>query len=225
MKTTLSDECLLGNEPPLLRCRPPGPNCRHWLEQASSTGAPMGPPRRFDCGLVYEAARGINVVDADGNRYVDLVAGFGAMLLGHSHPRVVKTIQEQSERLLMALGDLYPSTARLKFERSLLQFLGLDGWKTLLGQSGSDAITAALKTAALATGRPGVIAFTGAYHGLGHAPLALCGLREGYRKPFAEQLNAWVEFFTLSRERRFSGCGVDAARSLLEDRAYWCGRH
>jgi 4-aminobutyrate aminotransferase/(S)-3-amino-2-methylpropionate transaminase len=176
----------------------------------------MGPPRRFDCGLVYETARGINVVDADGNRYVDLVAGFGAMLLGHSHPRIVKTIQEQSERLLMALGDLYPSTMRLKFEQSLLQFLGLDGWKILLGQSGSDAITAALKTAALATGRPGVIAFTGAYHGLGHAPLALCGLREGYRKPFAEQLNAWVEFLPYPASDSLADAGLTQLEACLK---------
>jgi 4-aminobutyrate aminotransferase/(S)-3-amino-2-methylpropionate transaminase len=154
----------------------------------------MGPPRSLELGLVYEKASGINVLDADGNRYVDLAAGFGALLLGHSHPQIVTTIREQSERLLMALGDLYPSTARLAFEHRLLRFLGLDAHQVLLGQSGSDAITAALKTAVLATGRSAVVAFTGAYHGLGHAPLALCGLREGYRRPFAEQLNPSVEF-------------------------------
>jgi 4-aminobutyrate aminotransferase/(S)-3-amino-2-methylpropionate transaminase len=154
----------------------------------------MGPPRNHECGLVYETARGVNVVDADGNRYVDFAAGFGAMILGHSHPRIVRTLQEQSERLLLALGDLYPSTLRLALEERLLQFMGLDGWKVMLGQSGSDAITAALKTAMLATAKPGVVAFTGAYHGLGYAPVALCGLREGYRQPFAEQLSSWVEF-------------------------------
>jgi 4-aminobutyrate aminotransferase/(S)-3-amino-2-methylpropionate transaminase len=154
----------------------------------------MGFPRRLDVGLVYESACGVNVVDADGNRYVDLAAGFGALLLGHSHPRIVASIRAQSEQLLMALGDLYPSTARLELEGRLLQFFGLKDHQVIWGQSGSDAITAALKTAVLATGRSSVVAFSGAYHGLGHAPLSLCGLREGYRKPFYEQLNPSVDF-------------------------------
>jgi len=76
----------------------------------------------------------------------------------------------------------------------LLKCCGFEGGAVLLGQSGSDAVTAALKTALLATGKPGVIAFTGAYHGLGYAPVALCGLRAGYRAPFADQLNSHVTF-------------------------------
>jgi 4-aminobutyrate aminotransferase/(S)-3-amino-2-methylpropionate transaminase len=64
----------------------------------------------------------------------------------------------------------------------------------IIGQSGADAVTAALKTALLATGKPGVVAFHGAYHGLSYAPLAACGLRESYRSPFAAQLGAHVTF-------------------------------
>jgi 4-aminobutyrate aminotransferase/(S)-3-amino-2-methylpropionate transaminase len=155
------------------------------------------------------------VLDADGNRYVDLAAGFGAMLLGHSHPDIVETVRKQSGQLLMALGDLYPSTLRLEFEQRLLQAMGLDGWKVMLGQSGSDAITCALKTAMLATGRPGVIAFSGAYHGLGHAPLALCGLREGYRLPFAPQLNSWVEFLSYPNDEARADETLHALARLL----------
>jgi 4-aminobutyrate aminotransferase/(S)-3-amino-2-methylpropionate transaminase len=64
----------------------------------------------------------------------------------------------------------------------------------VLGQSGSDAVAAALKTAALYSGRPGVIAFDGAYHGLSYGPLAACGLRTSYREPFERQLNPHVRF-------------------------------
>jgi 4-aminobutyrate aminotransferase/(S)-3-amino-2-methylpropionate transaminase len=64
----------------------------------------------------------------------------------------------------------------------------------MLGSSGADAVTAALKTAVLATGRPGIVAFDGAYHGLSHGPLAACGLRPTFREPFARQLNAHVTF-------------------------------
>jgi 4-aminobutyrate aminotransferase/(S)-3-amino-2-methylpropionate transaminase len=64
----------------------------------------------------------------------------------------------------------------------------------LLCQSGSDAVTAALKTAALATGKPGVVAFEGSYHGLGYGPLAAGGYRESFRAPFSAQLNPHVSF-------------------------------
>ena len=64
----------------------------------------------------------------------------------------------------------------------------------LLCQSGSDAITAAIKTAVLHTGKPAIIAFEGAYHGLGYAALAACGYRESFRAPFAGQLNPNVCF-------------------------------
>jgi len=63
--------------------------------------------------IVYAAARGANVIDADGNRYVDLAAGFGALLLGHGRPEVVSAVEEQQRRLGLALGDVYASEAKV----------------------------------------------------------------------------------------------------------------
>jgi 4-aminobutyrate aminotransferase/(S)-3-amino-2-methylpropionate transaminase len=83
----------------------------------------------------------------------------------------------------------------------------------MLGQSGSDAITAALKTARLATGKPGVVAFEGAYHGLGYGPLAACGVRPSYRLPFAEQLNPRVTFAPYPRRRE----ELDRSLSAVEE--------
>ena len=68
------------------------------------------------------------------------------------------------------------------------------GARVMLGLSGADAVTCALKTAALATGKPGVIAFEGAYHGLSYGPLAACGLSASFREPFAAQLGVPVTF-------------------------------
>src|SRR5262249_43920442 len=62
--------------------------------------------------------------------------------------------------------------------------------------SGSDAVSAALKTARLATGKPGVVAFEGSYHGLDYGPLAACGLKKSWREAFADQLNPHVVFAT-----------------------------
>jgi len=212
----LANEPPLGNEPPLLRVTPPGQKAQSSLASAIATSAPMGPPRLPNLGMVYAKATGVNVLDEDGNRYVDLGAGFGAMLLGHSHPRIVATVRQQADTLLMALGDLYPSSVRLKLERLLLATLKCDGWQVLLGQSGSDAITAALKSAVLATGKPGVLAFSGAYHGLGHAPLALCGLREGYRTVFQGQLNAHVQFLPYPMGEAGSPFVLEQAKDCLK---------
>lgn len=186
-----------GAQPPLVRVAPPGPQSRAWLERAALVAAPMGPrcPAGDRAGtVVYHAGFGSNVIDVDDNRYVDLCAGFGAQLLGHGHAAVREALAAQSARLLQALGDVHPSAAKIALSERLAALYPEPGARVLLGQSGADAVTAALKSAVLATGRAGVIAFRGAYHGLSYAPLAACGLRQSYRSPFREQLNPHVWF-------------------------------
>lgn len=191
-----------GQDEPEIKSRPPGPASRSWLVRHAHRTAPMGPTPRHapgdlrapPNGIVYASAKGSNVIDVDSNRYVDLAAGFGAMLVGHSHPAVLRMLDFQSQRLLMALGDVFPADVKIALLERLAALHPDPNARVLLGQSGADAVTAALKTALLVTGKPGVIAFGGAYHGLSHAPLAACGLRESYRAPFAEQLNPHVTF-------------------------------
>jgi 4-aminobutyrate aminotransferase/(S)-3-amino-2-methylpropionate transaminase len=150
-------------------------------------GAPSG-------SIVLASGKGSNVTDVDGNRYVDLAAGFGSLLLGHSHEAVLRAVDLQTQRLLQALGDVYPSDAKIGLLERVAELHPADDAQVLLAQSGSDAVSAALKTAALFTGKPGVVAFEGAYHGLGYGPLAACGLRPSYRDPFSAQLNPSVTF-------------------------------
>ena len=149
---------------------------------------------RAQTPIVYARADGSNVIDVDENRYVDLAAGFGALLLGHLPSSVGGALDEQRERLWLALGDVYPSDAKVALCERLARLLPGEGARVLLGSGGADAVTAALKTAVLATGRPGVVAFEGSYHGLSHGPLAACGLHAGFREPFAGQLNRHVTF-------------------------------
>lgn len=172
--------------------------------------APMGPGLgRLRPNLIYSRGFGCNVFDADGNRFVDLAAGFGAQLLGHCHPELTQVIAVQAATLTQALGDVYPCAEKIELQERLAQLPGAGNYQVILGQSGADAVTAALKTALLATGRAGVVTFSGAYHGLGYAPLALCQLRESYRKPFATQLNPHVRTlpYPITRE--------SAAQTLL----------
>ncbi len=180
----------------------PGPRSRELVEALSRVECPgltLRRRRRAEASgadhdpIVWSAAKGANVLDVDGNRYVDLTAGFGAALLGHGHPAVVSAVRAQAERMLHALGDVYPSDVKVALEERLAS---LAPWpaRVILGLSGADAVEAALKTAALATGRPGVLAFTGGYHGLSYGALAACGYKALFREPFAGQLNPAVRF-------------------------------
>lgn len=203
--------------PPLIVVPPPGPTSRSWLVRHAHVAAPMGPalPAGPPRGIVYATARGSNVTDVDGNRYVDLAGGFGALLLGHLHKQVQRVMALQAERLLHALGDLYPADAKIALLERLTRLYPEPGARGILAQSGSDALSAALKTAKLATGKSGVLAFAGAYHGLGYGPLAACGLRESYRAPFAAELNPHVVFAPYPAGPEQLGPCLDECRSAL----------
>jgi len=151
------------------------------------SGAPHDP-------IVWARARGANVVDADGNIFVDLTAGFGVAAVGHAHPRVVEAVQRQAGTLLHALGDVHPSDVKVRLLERLASMAPWPSARVILGLNGGDAVEAALKTAMLATRRPGVLAFEGGYHGLAYGPLAACGYSAAFREPFAEQLNPHVTF-------------------------------
>jgi len=182
-----------GQELPHLVTRPPGEHSRTFSIRHAHAAAPMGPADR-EHGIVYASAEGANVHCVDGNRYVDLAGGFGAALVGHRHPSVVRAVSLQAERLLHALGDIYPSDAKVGLLERLARLHPAGDAQVVIGQSGSDAVTIALKTAVLATGKPGVLAFRGSYHGLGYGPLAVSEFRESYREPFLSQLNPHVSF-------------------------------
>jgi 4-aminobutyrate aminotransferase-like enzyme len=153
--------------------------------------------------IVWETAHGLWVRDMDGKRYLDLTAAFGVAAAGHANPRVVKAGQWQMGRLLHAMGDVHPhalkgqlarALSRLTFERWSAAFQNSSAvardpvlGKAIFCNSGFEAVEAALKTAMLATGRPGVITFQGAYHGLGYGALNATW-REHFRSPFRPQL-------------------------------------
>jgi len=213
-----------GQEFPDVRVPPPGPRSRELAARLAAVESPAVDARRAarteesgeeQVPIVYASARGANVIDADGNRYVDLAAGFGALLLGHGAPPVVAALEAQSEKLLLALGDVFPSEPKVALCERLAALYPRPGARVLLGASGADAVTAALKTAVLATGRAGVVAFEGAYHGLSHGPLAACGLRPSFREPFAAQLNAHVAFAPYPHDAASLPAALDAVERAL----------
>jgi 4-aminobutyrate aminotransferase-like enzyme len=138
--------------------------------------------------IFWRRARGANVWDVDGNRYVDLGAAFGVANVGHAHPRVARAVAEQADELLHGMGDVYPSAVKVELLEALARrFPGGGPARAVLASSGSDAVEIALKTAALATGRAGVVAFEGAYHGLALGALDATH-RGDFRAPFTARL-------------------------------------
>lgn len=210
-------EELTGQELPEIRVTPPGPGSKSLVDRLERVECPAFGIRRKTreetsgaemLPIVLASGKGSNLFDVDGNRYVDLAAGFGSVLLGHGAPSVLRAIEAQTDRIVQALGDLYVADTKLALLERLASLHPGVSPRVLLCQSGSDAVSAALKTAMLATGKPGIVAFEGAYHGLGYGPLATCGYRESYRAPFAEQLNTHVTFAP------FPASEADLSRSL-----------
>jgi 4-aminobutyrate aminotransferase/(S)-3-amino-2-methylpropionate transaminase len=133
--------------------------------------------------VIWAEAEGCRVVDADDREYLDLSAGFGVAALGHRNPEIGRAIAAQAARCVHALGDLAEADVTIELRRRL----GGDGREVMLAVSGEDAVELALRTALLVTGRPGIVAFDGAYHGTGLLALAATGF-EHFREPFAPWL-------------------------------------
>ena len=185
---------MTGDALPSLVSAVPGPRSRALVDVLARHECPAITARRArraaalgaadDDPVVWDAAVGANVRDVDGNVFVDLTSGFGVALLGHRHPAVVAAAAEQAQRLVHAMGDAWPDRSRIALLERLAAWGG-DGLSVaVLGLSGSDAIDAAVKTAVLATGRTGVLAFGGAYHGLALGVLGLQGYEPAFTEPF-----------------------------------------
>lgn len=141
--------------------------------------------------VFWERAEGVNVWDADGNRFLDLTSAFAVASLGHNAPAVRGALLDQVGRLLHAMGDVHPTEGKVRLcerlgELTFGRWTGQPG-KTILCGAGSEAVEAALKTSLLHSGKAGVVAFRGAYHGLGYGALEVGGL-PFFREPFRAQL-------------------------------------
>ena len=124
--------------------------------------------------MIWAKAEGCRVTLADGRELLDLTGGFGVAALGHRNPRILEAWREQE--VVHALGDLADAQVTVRLRDALPR-------PSKLGVTGEDAVEIALRTALLATGRPGIVAFDGAYHGTGLLALAATGF-EQFRAPF-----------------------------------------
>ena len=172
---------------PEIRITPPGPRSRALATRLRAVECRDTTYLAEDFPIFWQRARGANVWDADDNRYVDLTAAFGVATLGHSHPAIAARLQQQSDLLVHGMGDVHPTELKVCLAEELGRIAPGDVSVALFGSSGFEAVEAALKTAMLATGRPGALAFEGGYHGLGYGALGVTW-REDFRSAFQMQL-------------------------------------
>ncbi|MEO6913716.1 MAG: aspartate aminotransferase family protein [Candidatus Baltobacteraceae bacterium] len=141
-----------------------------------------------DFPVFWRSAKGANVTDVDGNRYIDLTAAFGVANVGHSNPEVAAAIAAQAELLMHAMGDVHPTEIKNRLLEKLLSIVPSGLGKVFLASTGAEAVEAALKTAMLATGKSAFAAFHGAYHGLSLGTLEVSGIPK-FREPFKHVLS------------------------------------
>lgn len=131
--------------------------------------------------VVAERGEGVYVYDLDGNQYLDFTSGIAVVNTGHSHPRVVKAIQDQAAKIIHAQQNILAHEPMMKAAVELTETLPGKLNQVFWANSGAEAIEGALKLAKVATGRPAIIAFRGAFHGRTHGAMSVTSSRAKVR--------------------------------------------
>jgi 4-aminobutyrate aminotransferase len=132
--------------------------------------------------LPADRAEGAYVYGRDGTPYLDFLAGFGASNTGHNHPRVVEAARTAMEQMVHAPIGVIAHEPLLRLARELGEITPGDADMLFFGVSGSEAVDGALKMARHVTGRPGIVAFLGSFHGRTMGATAVTTSKVGYRR-------------------------------------------
>lgn len=141
--------------------------------------------------MFWDEAHGTTVTDVDGNSYLDFTSAFGVASIGHSHPSVIQAIVDQSSRLIHGMGDVHPTALKVALCTLIKQLSPVTDARIILSLNGGDAVESALKTCMLGTGKRGILAFHGGYHGLSYGALETTH-RADFRNPFLQQLGGFA---------------------------------
>lgn len=156
--------------------------------------------------VTIEKGLGAKVWDINGKEYIDCMGGYGVALVGHCNPRVVAAIKSQVDKIITVHTSLYNKT-REEFLEKLIRAAPKGLTNVHLGNSGAEAIEAAIKFARKYTGKSGMIAMNGSYHGKSMGALSIT-FNPKYRK----------SFMPLVDKVSFSPFGdIDTLRSKIDD--------
>lgn len=159
------------------------------LHERRQKAVPRGP---YNVTQHYvEKAEGAIVYDVDGNRLIDFAGGIGMQNVGHSHPKVVKAITEQVEKSIHTCFHVAPYESYIELAERLNALTPGDmEKKTLLLNSGAEAVENAVKIARKYTGKPGIISFERGYHGRTLLTMSLTSKVKPYKHGFGPFANS-----------------------------------
>jgi 4-aminobutyrate aminotransferase len=167
---------------PDIRTPLPGPKAQALIDRDNAV---VSPSYTRGYPLVIARGSGATVEDVDGNLFLDCAAGIAVNSTGHSHPDVVRAIVEQAGRFLHMSGTDFYYEPQVRLAEEIAAIVPIQGRvRSFFGNSGTEAVEACIKLARYATGRDGIIAFLGAFHGRTMGALSLTASKSIQRRGF-----------------------------------------
>lgn len=206
------------SEDPNIKIEPPGPEARRIvsLDQATLATSTKCLP------MVAESARGSVVKDVDGNTYLDFASGISVLNVGHGHPKVVKAVKDQMDKLMHFAGTDFYYEAQVNLARKLCEITPGDFDKrAFLSNSGAESVEAALKIARQSTRRKQFISFIGCFHGRTFGALSLTASKPVQKKEYFPTMPGVTHIpfaycYRCPYHLEYPSCGVWCAEVLEE---------
>jgi 4-aminobutyrate aminotransferase len=204
---------------PLLKGPLPGPRAQAIINRDNKV---LSPSYTRGYPLVMDRGEGATVIDVDGNRFLDFNAGIAVCSTGHAHPAVVRSVQEQAAKFLHMSGtDFYYENMVQLAEKLASLAPGNAERRVYFGNSGTEAMEAAIKMARYHSGRDKFIAFLGAFHGRTMGALSLTARRPVQRRGFSPFMAGvhhvpYAYCYRCAYGKTPDTCGIECAR-VIED--------
>jgi 4-aminobutyrate aminotransferase len=197
----------------------PGPKSQAVIARDAAVISPS-----YTRGYPFVIARGegATVEDVDGNRFLDMNAGIAVVATGHCHPHVVAAIKAQAEKFLHMSGTDFYYENMVEFAEKLAALAGPgDARRVYYGNSGTEAIEAALKMARYHTGRDKFVAFLGGFHGRTMGALSLTGSKSVQKQGFSPLLGGvthipYAYCYRCAYGKQVETCNVECVKVLEE---------
>ena len=165
--------------------------------------------------VAVDRAKGAELWDVSGKRYIDFAGGIGVMNVGHAHPRVMKAVHEQLDRATHTSFQVVHYESYLRLAERLCEVTPIDGpKKAIFFSTGAEAIENAVKIARAATGRQAVISFGGGFHGRTLLALTLTGSVQPYKQDFGPYA---AEVYQTPFPYVYRGWNTEAAMADLDN--------
>jgi len=158
-------------------------------------------------------AKNAELWDEEGKRYIDFAAGIAVVNTGHSHPEIVAAVKKQLDLFSHTCVMVTPYASVVELAEKITSAVPIDDARAIFVSTGAEAVENAIKIARVATGRPGVIAFSGGFHGRTNLCMGLTGKVVPYKKGFGPFT---PEIYHVPFPAEYLGISSDASLAALE---------